>query len=231
MYSSALTVEDERRQISHLICSFIRKVHFGTDFEKQLSFYVEARGTFSNLDSVYNTLVHSVNKLAMETCQIVKYKHSRKTLSFVKACVAFCFITIPSITSIQQQMDLYLLSGQVALVNNCLGQADACFEEALNLVGDLQNTIDIDGKSRTMDVYLISFLNNMLATLVLVPDSPDQGVLYLLRLLLDVIQKYSFAHESGPANIYLNALDMLYVQSLETFPYHIPGGKLIVYLK
>ncbi|XP_011291611.2 VPS35 endosomal protein sorting factor-like [Musca domestica] len=222
-YVNALTVEDERRQISHLICSFIRKVHFGTDFEKQLSFYVEARGTFSNLDSVYNTLVHSVNKLAMETCQIVKYKHSRKTLSFVKACVAFCFITIPSITSIQQQMDLYLLSGQVALVNNCLGQADACFEEALNLVGDLQNTIDIDGKSRTMDVYLISFLNNMLATLVLVPDSPDQGVLYLLRLLLDVIQKYSFTHESGPANIYLNALDMLYVQSLETFPYHIPG--------
>lgn len=186
---------------------------------------MEARGTFSNLDAVYNTLVHSVNKLAMETCHIVRYKHTRKTLGFVKACVAFCFITIPSISSVQQQMDLYLLSGQVALVNNCLGQADACFEEALNLVPDLHNTMDVDGKSRTMDTYLVSFLNHMLATLVLVPDSPDQGVLYLLRLLLDVIQKYPFAVDSGPATIFLNALDMLYVQSLDVFPYHIPGGK------
>ncbi|XP_013110516.2 VPS35 endosomal protein sorting factor-like [Stomoxys calcitrans] len=222
-YVNALTVEDEKRQISQLICHFIRKVYFENDFEKQLSFYVEARGTFSNLDAVYNTLVHSVNKLAMETCQIVQYKHTRKTLGFVKACVAFCFITIPSISSVQQQMDLYLLSGQVALVNNCLGQADSCFEEALNLVPELNKSLEMEGKSRTMDNYLVSFLNNMLATLVLVPDSPEQGVLYLLRLLLDVMQNYEFVMDSLPAVVYLNALDMLYVQSLDAFPYHIPG--------
>ncbi|XP_075145399.1 VPS35 endosomal protein sorting factor-like [Haematobia irritans] len=222
-YVNALTVEDEKRQISQLICNVIRKVDFGTDFEKQLSFYVEARGTFSNLDAVYNTLVHSVNKLAMEICQIVKYKHTRKTMGFVKACIAFCFITIPSISSVQQQMDLYLLSGQVALVNNCLGQADSCFEEALNLVPELNRSVEIEGKSRTMDNYLVSYLNNMLATLVLVPDSPDQGVLYLLRLLLDVMQKYQFGIDSLPATVYLNVLDMLYVQSLDVFPYHIPG--------
>lgn len=162
----------------------------------------------------------------MDTCRIVQYKHTRKTLGFVKACVAFCFITIPSISSIQQQMDLYLLSGQVALVNQCLGQADACFEEAINLVQNLQNTEEFEGKTRTMDSYLVGFLNNMLATLVLVPDSPEQGVLYLLRLLLDALQKYPFqVVTSGPATVYLNALDMLYVQSLEQFPYHIPGGK------
>ncbi|XP_046805800.1 VPS35 endosomal protein sorting factor-like isoform X1 [Lucilia cuprina] len=220
---NALTVEDERRQISQLICHFIRKVYYGRDFEKQLSFYVEARGSFSNLDAVYNTLVQSVNKLAMETCQIVQNQHSRKTQGFVKACIAFCFITIPSITSVQQQMDLYLLTGQVALVNQCLGQADACFEEALNLVAQLPNSIEIDGKTKCMDSYLVSYLSNMLATLVLVPDSPERGVLYLLNLLLEVVQKYPFAlNTAGPTQIYLNALDMLYVQNLEEFPYHIP---------
>ncbi|TMW48635.1 hypothetical protein DOY81_006300 [Sarcophaga bullata] len=220
---NALTVEDERRQISQLICNFIRKVDYGRDFEKQLSFYVEARGSFSNLDAVFSTLVQNVNKLGMDTSRIVQNKHSRKTHGFVKACIAFCFITIPSITSVQQQMDLYLLTGQVALVNQCLGQADACFEEALNLVAQLPNSIEIDGKAKSMDTYLTSYLSNMLATLVLVPDSPERGVLYLLNLLLDVVQKYPFAlHTAEPTKIYLNALDMLYVQSLEEFPYHVP---------
>jgi len=117
-----LTVEDERRQISQLICSFIRKVHFGQDFEKQLAFYVEARGTFANLDAVYVSLIHAVNKLAMETKSMMKNKRSRKSQDFLKACIAYCFITIPSINAIHTQMDLYLLTGQVALVNLCLGQ-------------------------------------------------------------------------------------------------------------
>lgn len=83
---------------------------------------MEARASFSNLDGVYCTLVHAVNKLAMDTQKIVQGQHSAKTAAFVRACVAYCFITIPSIGSIQTQMDLYLLSGQVALVNLCLGQ-------------------------------------------------------------------------------------------------------------
>lgn len=224
-FLSALTVEDERRQISQLICNFIRKVDYGRDFEKQLCFYVEARGSFSNLDAVYITLVQNVNKLSMETSRMVQNKHSRKTQGFVKACIAFCFITIPSTTSVQQQMDLYLLTGQVALVNQCLGQADACFEEALNLVAQLPNSIEVDSKPKSMDTYLTSYISNMLATLVLVPDSPERGVLYLLNLLLDVVQKYPFAlHTAEPIKIYLNALDMLYVQSLEEFPYHVPQG-------
>lgn len=188
---------------------------------RQLSFYVEARGSFSNLDAVYDTLVTSVNKMTMQIFKIVDHKHSCKTQGFTKACIAFCFITIPSITSVQQQMDLYLLSGQVALVNQCFGQADACFEEALNLVAELPNSI----KSKSMDSYLISYLTNMLATLVLVPDSPERGVLYLLRLLLDVVPKYPFAaNSSGPTKIYLNVLDMLYVESFEEFPFYIPQG-------
>lgn len=122
LYNSALTVEDERRQIASLISSFIRKVSFPRDFERELSFYVLARGAFTNLDAVYITLINAVNKLVIETRRIVNGQHTNKTRAFVKACIAFCFITIPSISSVQAQMDLYLLSGQVALLNLCLGQ-------------------------------------------------------------------------------------------------------------
>eukprot|EP00099_Drosophila_melanogaster_P022366 NP_649826.3 uncharacterized protein Dmel_CG8202 [Drosophila melanogaster] len=214
---NALSVDDERRQIAQLINVFIHKVHFGNDLEQQLSFYVEARGTFSNLDAVYVTLVHAACKLAT--------RNRSKSTGFVKACIAYCFITIPSIEAVQQQMNLYLLCGQLALQHLCLGQADACFEAALQLVNELPAaTVDFDGKPRSLEPFLVSYMCNILATLIVVPDSPEQGVLYFLRLLLEVVGRHKFkVDSSAPSIIYLHSLDMLYVQSLERFPYHIKG--------
>lgn len=63
LFPSALTLEDEKRQIGILICAFIRKISFGRDFEQQLGFYVEARATFSNLDLALVQLV-----------QVIKFK-------------------------------------------------------------------------------------------------------------------------------------------------------------
>lgn len=54
---SALTVDDEKRQIGTLICGLVQRVDYGRDFEKQLSFYAEARAAFPNLDSVHVQLV------------------------------------------------------------------------------------------------------------------------------------------------------------------------------
>jgi hypothetical protein len=54
---SALTLDDERKAIAKLINGFITRISFGRDFEQQLSFYVEARATFSNLDAVLIQLI------------------------------------------------------------------------------------------------------------------------------------------------------------------------------
>uniref|UniRef100_A0A8C3G0S0 VPS35 endosomal protein-sorting factor-like n=1 Tax=Chrysemys picta bellii TaxID=8478 RepID=A0A8C3G0S0_CHRPI len=128
-FINALTLEDEKRMLASLINGFIKMVSFGRDFEQQLSFYVEARSMFCNLEPVLVQLVHSVNQLAMETRKVMKGNHSRKTAAFVRACVAFCFITIPSLTSIFARLNLYLNSGQVALANQCLsqGKIGVCF--------------------------------------------------------------------------------------------------------
>ncbi|XP_033326331.2 VPS35 endosomal protein-sorting factor-like [Megalopta genalis] len=218
---SALTVEDEKRQIGQLICSLVQRVDYDRDFEKQLNFYAEARAAFPNLDSVHVQLVQCVNRLSVDTRKIVRGHHTRRTSAFVRACAAFCFITIPSLTLVHTRLQLYLLSGQVALLNQCLGQADACFKAALSLVPEMPKAIDIDGRQKNSQPYLLSYLSNFLSTLLVVPDSPEYGVLYLMRGLLNAVQRSFEENVSTKAYLYLRVLDLLSVVTQENYPYHI----------
>ncbi|KAM4697629.1 VPS35 endosomal protein-sorting factor-like [Rhinophrynus dorsalis] len=219
---NALTLEDEKRTLSNLINGFIRMVSFGRDFEQQLSFYVEARSMFCNLEPVLVQLIHSVNCLAMETKKVMRGNHSRKTASFVRACVAFCFITIPSLTSIFTRLNLYLHSGQVALANQCLSQADAFFKAAVSLVPDVPKTISIDGKMRSSEAFLLEFLGNLFSTLLVVPDHPEQGVLFLVRGLLNVIEDYTWEdNHDNKVRIYASVLHLLAALSQESYLYHV----------
>ncbi|BFZ02646.1 hypothetical protein BsWGS_05685 [Bradybaena similaris] len=220
---NALTLDDEKRVIGNLLCGFLRLVQFGRDFEQQLSFYVECRAYFSNLDSVLITLVQSVNNLTVETRKIVKGNHSRKTAAFVRACAAFCFITIPSLQSVFSQLQLYLLSGQVALLNQCYSQGDAFFRAAISLVPDVPKTMDVaDNKSRSSEPFLLEYLYSFVSTLLVIPDSPDMGVMYLLRGLLNVLQDYTWEPNSDARIlVYTRVLAMLAAASQENYPYHI----------
>ncbi|KAK4884963.1 hypothetical protein RN001_001234 [Aquatica leii] len=215
---NALTVEDERRQISELLCNVVKRVDYGRDFEQQLNFYAEARAAFSNLDTVLAQLVQCVNTLAVNVQKIVKGHHTRKTGSFVRACAAYCFITIPSIVSVYTRLELYLLSGRVALFNSCLGQADACFKTALKILPELV----MDENQKQAETFLLSYVRNFLSVLLTVPDSPDSGVLNCTRILLNTLQSTKW--NSGSmivATLYLNVLDMLSTMAQETYPYHV----------
>ncbi|KAJ6657602.1 hypothetical protein lerEdw1_002318 [Lerista edwardsae] len=193
---NALTLEDEKRTLASLINGFLRIVSFGRDFEQQLSFYVEARSMFCSLEPVLVQLIH--------------------------ACVAFCFITIPSLTSIFTRVNLYLHSGQVALANQCLSQADAFFKAAISLVPEVPKTINIDGKMRPSEAFLLEFLCNFFSTLLIVPDHPEQGVLFLVRGLLNVIQDYTWEDNSDDKiRIYTYVLHLLSAMSQETYIYHV----------
>ncbi|MEQ2186198.1 VPS35 endosomal protein-sorting factor-like, partial [Goodea atripinnis] len=80
VFINSLTLEDEKRSLAMLIIGFVRMVSFGRDFEQQLSFCVEARATFCNLEPVLVQLIH----LAMETRRVMRGNHSRKTAAFVR---------------------------------------------------------------------------------------------------------------------------------------------------
>uniref|UniRef100_A0A8C9K4I1 VPS35 endosomal protein-sorting factor-like n=1 Tax=Panthera tigris altaica TaxID=74533 RepID=A0A8C9K4I1_PANTA len=164
----------------------------------------------------------SVNRLAMETRKVMKGNHSRKTAAFVRACVAYCFITIPSLVGIFTRLNLYLHSGQVALANQCLSQADAFFKAAISLIPEVPKTINIDGKMRPSESFLLEFLCNFFSTLLIVPDHPEHGVLFLVRELLNVIQDYTWEDNSDDKiRIYTCVLHLLSAMSQETYLYHI----------
>ncbi|XP_041829823.1 VPS35 endosomal protein-sorting factor-like [Melanotaenia boesemani] len=220
---NALTLEDEKRSLALLIIGFIRMVSFGRDFEQQLSFCVEARATFCNLEPVLVQLIHTVNQLAMETTRVMRGSHSRKTAAFVRACAAYSFITIPSLSSIFSRLNLYLVSGQVALANHCLSQADAFLKAAVSILPEVPRSISVEGKLRSSESFLLDFINNFLATLLVVPDHPEHGVLYLVRGLLNMVQDYTW-EENGDAKVrvYISALPLLAAMSQETYLYSIP---------
>ncbi|KAM4623948.1 VPS35 endosomal protein-sorting factor-like isoform 2-T2 [Polymixia lowei] len=220
---NALTLEDEKRSLALLINGFIHMVSFGRDFEQQLSFCVEARATFCNLEPVLVQLIHTVNQLAMETRRVMRGSHSRKTAAFVRACAAYSFITIPSLSSIFCRLSLYLLSGQVALANQCLSQADSFLKAAVSLLPEVPRSISVEGKLRSSENFLLDFINNFLATLLVVPDHPEHGVLYLVRGLLNMVQDYTWEDSSdAKVKVYISAMPLLAAMSQETYLYSIP---------
>ncbi|KAM4892051.1 VPS35 endosomal protein-sorting factor-like isoform 2-T2 [Sylvia borin] len=176
---------------------------------------------------ILNALLH-ICKTMHDSVNALTLEDEKRILAslingFIKmACVAFCFITIPSLSSIFTRLNLYLHSGQVALANQCLSQADAFFKAAVSLVPEVPKMISIDGKMRPSDAFLLEFLCNFFSTLLVVPDHPEQGVLFLVRGLLNVIQDYTWEDNSDDkVRIYTNVLHLLSAMTQEAFIYHV----------
>ncbi|XP_050032588.1 VPS35 endosomal protein-sorting factor-like [Dermacentor andersoni] len=228
---NALALEDERRHIGQLLCGFLQRVGFGRDFEQQLAFYVDARAAFSALDPVLVQLVQDVNLLAMRTRQVVKGHHTRKTAAFVRACAAYCFITIPSLSSVQSRLELYLLSGQTAYLNQCLSQGDAFLQAAIELLPELPPFVEPEGggtvaQRTSTEPFLVSYASSLLSTLLIVPDHPDHEPVRLLRGLLQVLHErpastWTSSGGDGRARIFLNALNLLVALGQEHYLYHL----------
>lgn len=66
--SSAVTVDDEKRQVAELAIGFIDRVDFSRDFQQMLSFYGDARASFTNLDPVLAHLVHVIQVFRFPCC-------------------------------------------------------------------------------------------------------------------------------------------------------------------
>ncbi|KRT85255.1 hypothetical protein AMK59_2595 [Oryctes borbonicus] len=65
-------------------------------------------------------------------------------------------------------------------------------------------------------------MKKFLSVLLVVPDSPDRGVLNLTRVLLNSIQNYSWDMQSGTlCYLYMNVLDLLSTMAQELYPYHV----------
>ncbi|OTF78339.1 hypothetical protein BLA29_003769, partial [Euroglyphus maynei] len=221
----SLTLEDEKRQISTLIIGFIRRVSYQQqqDLEARLNFYIESRANFSNLDPVLSFIVHQVNTLAMDAHRLVNGRHTKKTISFVNACMAFSYITIPSMYDIFLRLQLFLSSSQVALMNGCLPQTDAFIKLIITLIRKLLPFSESsDGKFYANDEFLHSYSSQLLSTLIVVPDNPELDILYLFKGLYNVLKGYQFECDSTvKLLIWMNMAKYLATCKQDNYPYHI----------
>ncbi|ESN94987.1 hypothetical protein HELRODRAFT_87192 [Helobdella robusta] len=201
---NAMTSDDEVRDVSTLINDFIGAVSTESN-EAQLAFYVKCRSTFYNIDPILAFLVHRVNHLVMEgressdermksrtktttTTSSVK----KKDFSFVRACCAYTFITIPSLNGVLERVNMYVGSGLVALHHVCVSQADDFFRAAILLISQVPKFVEFDGKIHPTDPQLVDCVRNLSSIILFLPDPPHLPPLSLYHLLFSQVSSYKW---------------------------------------
>tara|TARA_R110002050_G_scaffold169852_4_gene301694 strand:- start:2374 stop:3975 length:1602 start_codon:yes stop_codon:yes gene_type:complete len=216
---NSLTMAEDKAEVTELCIAFIRGVDFGRDVEKHLNFFVECRRSFANLDKVKKVLVLGVCKLIMKTHGIIKGQHNKKTAAFIRACVAYCYITIPMIDDVMDRLYLYVMAGQLAVANQSLHQAEAMLQGAINLLPEMPPSTTVDGHVVSHETELTSLAKYIVSTLVVIPGHPDKGPFYLLHDLLEKVREYPWTDGSTAlAEIYIAVLQMLFAVSQNNIP-------------
>jgi hypothetical protein len=244
-----LSPTTEIAHIANLLGSFIQKINFGKDLEQQLNFYVDCRAAFCNIDQIKDHLVCCVARLAMRAFQIMKGKHSKKTATFVKACLAYCHITIPSLSDAFRKLELLLMCAQISVVNTCLPQTDTFLKAAITILPEMPSHYEVDGKRVHFEERLCSHLSTLLATLVIIPGTPgaraglhvselsdvnnlvislvghpDHGPFYIIQGLVNAMPRFPWQAGTGvQTRVYTNMLALLCTLAQKKFPYHVVG--------
>merc|ERR1712228_363104 len=226
-----LTFADEKRQITELIVHFIDYIDYGHDLERQLQEYLECRSIFSNLDGAIYSLCCKVCNLAMRAHQFMHGKHNKKTSAFVKACLAYCHVTIPSLTDLWPRLYLFVNCGQCALTNSMIIQAEAFFVAAIHLIPALPLTFSHFAAANAVQSTpqrLAQFVAHFVSTLLLMPGHPTKGPLYLLQQLICNLEKWTPWNKEKEASCekvtaLISIFSIFCTFSQRKFPYAIRG--------
>ena len=219
----ALSYTDDRQQIAGLICKFICKIDFGRDLQQQFNMYVDCRAAFANLDIVNWRLSIAVAGLAVRAYGFVRGNHTRKTTNFVKACLAYCHITIPSIDDPFKRLALFRLCGMIALRNRLLPQTDTFLKAAITLIPDMPSHEVIDHKRVPTENKLIDYIQALMSTFIVVPGHPEHGPFYLVKGLINAIERYPWKSGASKTKLFVSMVPLLAAYGQRVLPYRVPG--------
>jgi hypothetical protein len=220
-----MAIEDEKRQVSALIIKFIDKVSFGKDLEKSLNFYVDVRQACTNLDLVVNHVVLRMAGLGIQANQLVKGKHNKRTTAFVKACMAACYVTIPTSENVITRLHLFLKCGQVALVNGLVTQAESFMKQCIQTVKEIPAGLETAAVAPDMERNIASFVERLCHTLICMPGHPENGPQYLVQALCSVISKFPWNKLSTTCKnqTQMRMMKLLCSYCQDKLPYRITG--------
>lgn len=143
---------------------------------------------------------------------------------------------------------MFISYHKVAALNQCLSQADAFLKSAISLIPEIHKQIDVQNAATlggfdsvtnaskftittalTVERLLNEYISNMLSTLLLIPDNPEQGVLYLLTGVLNLVNKhYQWENTEIKFNLLANFLVILGAMTQESYIYHINSGMKVL---
>jgi len=192
---------------------------------------VDCRAAFANLDAVKETLVLGVVRIAMATRAATRGRHTKRTAAFVKACVAFCFITTPSIDTPLLRVRLHLLTACAALANALLPQMDASFKAAVTIVTEMQGLAanepppltTTQAEAAAKEEALVSILSSACSLLIAVPGHPDHGPFHMATGLLNIFHSCHWRRPASLPTLHLRMLSVFNAYAQPTLPYHAPG--------
>ncbi|KAG0484779.1 hypothetical protein HPP92_008858 [Vanilla planifolia] len=183
LHDSIDILNEDHQQQSYLICRFIQKVNFGDDREHHLSFLAACRAAFSFFDVIMDILAHLSNNLA-----VTAIKANSKFSNFVKACVAFNEVTIPSISNPITCMNLFIATAEVALFGGLVSHA----AELLNSAFDCLQYLDISGTCKSINEDEILSVSCKLCSILVFSSGIHVGGIAEIPKLLKSVVNQSF---------------------------------------
>ncbi|KAL5548438.1 hypothetical protein UlMin_003669 [Ulmus minor] len=214
-----LNVKDADNQPARLISRFVNMVDYGSEMEHHLTFLVECRGAFGSINGLKEILIHSSNCLAIKAL-----RYGNKHLAFVKSCIAFSEVTLPSISSQIRQLNLYLETAEVALLGGLVSHADGLITSTISF---LQSLEIIDGSKMPGDADgILSSIRKLCSLLVMVPGNPEVGVTYFPKTILSLINSKSWVKPKMRAKVICAIVSMSATLSQNMLPYHADHGKV-----
>lgn len=227
-----MTIEDEKRSISALIIASLRVILLNPlpwvseeGLESQLDLLMESRSDFVDLDQVTAFLVHASNSLTVQC--LVQGKKSM-TRYLIQSCLAYSYITIPSLSDHHVQLQLFLNSAQVSLLTASLSQTDSFLKSAITLLNTLPPGYETnDGRMVSFDDFFLDYSSNLLSLLILVPDHPDHDTIYLAKALHTVVTSRQMADPGHRIPVLLNFIAYISWTRQDKLPFHVPGGEWI----
>ena len=66
----------------------------------------------------------------------MKGKHNQKTKAFIKACIAYSHITIPTLESIEKQLQYFIMTAEVAMLNGLIGETDSLIKAIFTTIDE-----------------------------------------------------------------------------------------------
>ncbi|XP_024158297.1 VPS35 endosomal protein-sorting factor-like isoform X1 [Rosa chinensis] len=215
-----VNVKDDSNQAARLISSFVSLVDYGGELESHLTFLVECRAAFGSIHWLKETLVHSSNCLAIKAL-----KDGSRHISFIKSCIAFSEVTLPSISAQTKQLNLYLETAEVALLGGLVSHSDGLIDSAIN---SLQISEVMDGSRTPTDADgILSSILKLFSLLVMVPGNPEHGVTFYPKNLVSLVNSQPWMPPRMRVKIFCAVVSLLAALSQRDLPYHADKGKLL----